>query len=165
MTMRFYLLGMLLTLAASVSAAERFELNFDITQGQKKIDWGRTFVSQKPHTWSKGSKRSYLKLRCHQQESGKTQKLYSTVDHFAGLLVTHQLAGGNVKLTVVRSTVQPRLVEIRALPRNECKDLSPIVNTTSETYIYTAEDGVDEARPFGKNMTFRAALRSVHGNR
>jgi len=165
MTIRFILLGMLLTLTASVSADEQFELSFEITQGEKKIDWGRTIVSQKPHTWSKGSKRSYLKVRCHRQASGKTQKLYSTVDHFAGLLVTHKLAGGDVELAVVRNIVQPRLVEIRALAKSECKDLSPIVTTTSETYIFYAENDVEEARPFGENMTFRATLRSVDGNR
>ena len=165
MTIRFFLLSMLLTLAASASADERFQLNFELTQDEKKIDWGRTFVSQKPHTWSKGLKRSYLKLSCKQQASGKSQKLYSTVDHFAGLLVTTQLAGDSVELTVVRNIVQPRLVEIRALAKSECKDLSPIVTKTSETYIFPAEDGIDEPRHFGENMTFRVTLRSVGGNR
>ena len=165
MPIRFILLGILLTIAASVNAAERFLLNLELTQGKNKIEMGRTFVSQKPHTWSKGSKRSYLKLGCHQQESGKTQKLYSTVDHFAGLRVTHQLAGNNVELTVVRNVVQPRLVEIRALAKNKCKDLSPIVTTISESYIFPAKDGIDEARPFGENMTFRVTLQSAEWNR
>jgi len=160
-TMRFFLPGMLLAVSAFASAAERVQLNFELTQGESKIESGRDFVSRKPHTWSKGFRRSYLQVRCQQQESGKSHKLFSTVDHFAGLLVKHKLAGDNVELTVIRSVVQPRLTEIRALGKNECRELAPVVTTASETYIFPAKDGVDKAHSFGNTMTFRVVLQPV----
>ena len=100
------------------------------------LERGNILVSQELHTWSKWLKRSYLRLRCQQTETGKTQKLYSTVDHFDGLSVSHQLAGNNIELKVVHSMVKPRLAEIHALPKNECKDMSPIVTTVSQNYIF-----------------------------
>ena len=118
----------------------------------------------KQHTWSKGLQRSYLKLRCKQLESGKTEKLLSTVDHFDGFRVTHQLAENEVVLTVVRTIVQPRLTEIRALAKNECKDLSPIVTTTTLSFTLPAVDGNTESCPFGENMIFRATLQSLDIN-
>lgn len=55
------------------------------------------------------------------------------MEHFAGLSVTHQLVGGNIELTVVRKVVQPRLIEIRALGKSECRDLSLVVTSTTQT--------------------------------
>jgi len=161
MITRLLLLGVLLNTMTSASAAERFSLKFDLTQDEIVIERGSTLVSQKQRTLSKGLKRSYLKLRCNLKESGKTEKLLSTVDHFAGLLVTHQTAENEVVLTVVRTVVQPRLVEIRALEKHECKDLSPIVTTTTLSFSMPAEDGKTESRPFGENMNFRATLQSL----
>jgi len=132
MTMRLLLLGMLLTTTTYAGAVERFfSLKFELIHNPKTIERGNVIVSKEPHTWSKGLKRSYLRLRCNQLESGKTEKLLSTVDLFAGLRVTHQLVGSNIELTVVRNIVQPRMVEIRALAKNECKDLYPAVTTTT----------------------------------
>jgi len=68
-----------------------------------------------------------------------------------------------VELTVVRNLMQPRLTEIRAQSRNECKDLSPVISTTTLSYSFPAEDGVTETRPFGNDMTFRSTLQSVDG--
>ena len=117
--------------------------------------------SEMQNIWSKGLKRSYLKLRCNLNESGRLQKFYSTVDYFSGLRVTHQLAENEVVLTVVRTVVQPRLTEIRALAKNECKDLSPIVTTTTLSFSLPAVDGNTESRPFGEDMIFRTALLSL----
>ena len=165
MITRLLLLGILLTVTISASAAERFSLKIDLAQGEKVVERGRALVSQKQRTWSKGLQRSYLKLRCKQLESGKTEKLLSTVDHFDGFRVTHQLAENEVVLTVVRTIVQPRLTEIRALAKNECKDLSPIVTTTTLSFTLPAVDGNTESRPFGENMIFRATLQSLDINR
>ena len=136
-------------------------MKIELTQADKLIDRGNAIISHKQKTWRKGLKRSYLKLQCDLKEQGKLKKMYSTEDHFDGLRVTHQLAGNNVELTVVRTVVQPRLVEIRALARNECKDLSPVVTTTTQTYSFAAEHGLDESSPFGENIIFRVALQSV----
>jgi len=160
MIMRFLLLGMLFLTVTSAGADERFYLRFDLIQDALVIERGNAIVSRKPHTWSKGLRRSYLKLRCNRLESGKTEKLYSTVDHFAGLSVTHQLVGGNIELTVVRNIVQPRTIEIRALGKSECRDLSPVVTSTTQTYHFPAEGNIHEPRPFGENMTFRVTLES-----
>ena len=65
----------------------------------------------------------------------------------AGMPVTHQLAEGNVELTVVRSVVQPRLTEIRALARSECKDLAPIITTATETSTFAVKDAVIDPVP------------------
>jgi len=165
MITRVILFCIFLAMMTTASAAERFQLSFELTQGENTIERGVAFITEKPHTWKKGLRRSYLKLRCQQQESGKTQKLYSTVDHFAGLRVTHQLTGDNVELTVVRSEVQARLAEIRALSKSECKDLSPIVSTTTQTYSLLAKDGVSESRAFGENVVFRVKLQSIGGKR
>ena len=157
---RFILFVLLIAATTCVSATERFSLSFELNQSEKMIEQGRAVVSGKQRTWSKGLQRSYLKLRCNQLESGKTEKLFSTVNHFAGLRITHQIAGDKVELSVVRNVVAPRLAEIRALARNECKDLSPIV-TTTKTYSFPAEDGINESSPFGESLVFRATIQSV----
>jgi len=150
MTVRLLLTGILFATVLSAYAADRLVMKFELIHDDKVVDWGKAIVTQEPHIWSKGIKRSYLKLRCHQKEPGRMEKLYSTVDYFTGLRVTHQLVGKNIELTVIRNVVQQRLAEIRALPKKECRDLSPIATTQSETYSFPAEDGVDESHPFGK---------------
>lgn len=161
MIIRFLLLAMLFTAAGSVRADERLYLKFELIQGGKTIERGNAIVSGKSHVWSKGVQRSYLRLRCNQSEPGKTQKLYSTVDHFSGLRVTHKLAGDTVELSVVHNDVRPRLTEIRALAKGECRDLSPVVASTTRTYSYLAKDDVDETRPFGENTSFRITIQSI----
>jgi len=161
MNIRFLILCVLLTMGSSAHATDRLLLKFELAQGDKILYWGKTYVSGKPNTWSTGLRSSYLRLRCHLVEPGKLEKRYSTEDHFSGLRVTHRLAGGNMELTVIRSDVQARLAEIRALSKRECRDLSPVVTTTTEAYSFPAKDGVDESHPFGNNMIFRVTLQSV----
>lgn len=161
MIKNLFSIGILLTVPFSANASDRFVLDFRITQGESKVVSGKALVSQKMNTWSRGVKRSYLKLRCQQQKSGSTEKLYSTVDLFDGLQITHQLVGSKLELTVVRSSVQPRLLEIRALSKHECGDLSPIVTNTTESYSFSAKDGVNETRSFGELMTFRANIQTI----
>jgi len=165
MMTRILLFCIFLAAMTTASAAERLQLNFELTQGENTIERGVAFITKKQRTWSKGLQRSYLKLGCRQQESGKTTKLYSTVDHYAGLRVTHKLAGDHVELTVVRDEVQARQAEIRALAKSECKDLSPIVTTTKQAYSLLAKDGVSESRAFGENMAFRVKLQSLENKR
>lgn len=163
MAMRYVVFGMLMAVAAAPLAAERFLMNFELIQGENKVEWGRTFVSHKPYTWSKGLRRSYLRLRCKADASGKVQKLYSTVDHFAGLRITHKLIGERVEVTVIRDVVQSRLAEIRAVPKGACKELAPIVTTTTETYAFPAQDESSVSQPFGEAMAFKARLQSIGG--
>lgn len=161
MIIRFLLFSIFLIMTTSAIAAEQLLLDFKLTQGERNIGAGKVLVSQKLNIWSKGVKRSYLKLRCQQLKTGKVEKLYSTADHFDGLQITHQLVEGKLELIVVRNTVQPRLVEIRALSKKECRDMSPVVSTTTETYSFPAKDGINESRPFGENMTFWANILSI----
>ena len=165
MKIRLLLLGILLATATSVIAADQFLLNFSLVQDGNILERGNILVSQKSHTWSKGLKRSYLKLRCQQMETGKIQKLYSTVDHFDGFSVNHQLAGNYIELTVVRSTVKPRLAEIHALPKSDCKDMSPIVTTVSKDYSFPAIDGTKESRSFSEKTTFQVTIKLMSEKR
>ena len=162
MLKRFLVISLFLTTGTSVYAGNPYVLNFDLLSNDKLLYRGGINVSNKPHTWSKGLQRSYLRLRCHPQESGKIEKLYSTVDHFAGFRVTHQLVEKNIKITATYSNVQPRLAEIRALPKGECMDLSPIVTTTSEVYSLPTKETVDESLPFGKSMIFKVKVQRLN---
>lgn len=163
LNLRFLLLAILLSIGSSAHAAERFLMDFEFTAGDKIIDRGKAIVSQKKYTWSKGIERSFLKLSCRQNRSGKMEKVFSTVDYFTGLKVTHQLVGKNLELNVMRNVVQPRLTEIRALPKGECQELSPLVTTTTKTYHFPAKHGANESRPFDDHTTFKARFQSTGG--
>lgn len=163
--LRILLFVLLLSTGIGAHAAERFLLDFEFTAGKKTLERGKAIVTPKKHTWNKGLERSFLKLDCGLTKSGKMKKLYSTVDYFTGLRVTHQLAENNIEITVVRTKVQPRLTEIRALSEEECKDLAPIISTTTQTYIFPAKHGVDESHSFDEQATFRARLHSIGGTR
>lgn len=160
MIIRFLLFAILFTATVSASATEQFLVNFELVRdGSSVLERGKLLVSEKPHTWSKGLKRSYLKLRCQQTETGKMQKLYSTVDLFDGLSVSHQLVANNVELTVVSSAIKPRLAEIHALSKSECKEMSPIVTTVSQKYIFPATDGTKDSWSFSENNTFQVTIK------
>ena len=165
MIIRFFLLAIFLTTTTTAIATEQFLLNFELVKGGTIIERGKILVSQKPHTWSKGLKRSYLRLRCQQKKTGEMQKLYSTVDHFNGLSVRHQLVANNLELTVVRSAVKPRLAEIHALSKSECKDMSPIVTKVTQSYSYPAIGITKESRPFSDNITFRITTQLLSEKR
>ena len=165
MLIRFLLLVTRLSTGVSVNAADLWLLRFELNQDKYRVEVGTAYVSQKPGSWSKGFKRRYLKMHCQQLPTGEIQKQYSTKDYFAGLQVSHQLDDNTIVLTVVRTTVKPSLARIQALSENECKNLSPIVTTTTETYRFDAKKGMDESRPFGKSMTFRATLQAMTGTR
>ena len=111
---------------------------------ETKLEQGIVHVSRITRTWSNCLQRSYLKMRCKSRESGKIEKLYSTEDHFHGLRVTHQLQDKQIKLTVVQTNVQPRLLEIRSVLKDECKNLAPIVTKTSETYRFSVNNNIGE---------------------
>ena len=149
---------MLSGLAGIVSAAERYYIKFELMQDDVVINRGNDYVTSKRHTWSRGLKSSYLRLRCAQTVPGKLKKMYSTVDHFAGLRVTHQLVADRIELTAVRSTVQNRRIEIHDLPKDQCEDLAPVLTTVTETYSYPAKYGTDELRGFGETMDFRLII-------
>jgi len=158
MIIRIFLLGLLITATTSAICAERLQMNFELTHNEKILERGKAIISMKLHTLNKGLKSSYLKLNCRREESEKILKLHSTVDLFAGMQISHQIIEDKVQLKVVKITVQPRLTEIRALTKNECKDMSPIVNTTAHSYSFPAVKGINESRAFGDNMIFRATF-------
>ena len=156
---RFLLFGIFLTVATSAIAEEQFLVNFELVKGGTIVERGKILVSEKPHIWSKGLKRSYLKLHCQQKETGGVQKLYSTVDLFYGLSVSHQRVEDNIQLTVVRSMIKPRLAEIHALAKNECSDMSPVVSKVTQTYSYSAKATFNEQRPFSEDISFRVTIK------
>ena len=158
---RYLLFGICLMMTNPLVAAERFLVNFDLFKGKSLIESGRLLVSEKPKTWSKGLKRSYLKLTCHKNESGRVEKRYSNVDHFSGFKVKHRIVDNTVELIAERSSVKPRLIEIRVVAKNECKELAPIVTTTRQTYSYPAMGVISESRPFDDKMTFQVTIKSM----
>ena len=99
---------MLLAGVNALGAAERLYINFELLQDDVVINRGNDYVTNKPHTWSKGLKSSYIKLRCEQGEAGKFKKMFSLADHFAGLRVTHRLVENSIEVNVYRSVVQNR---------------------------------------------------------
>lgn len=148
-------------LASMVCAAERFYVEFELTQDGVVINRGNDHVTKKQHTWSKGLKSSYLKLRCDRTDPQKPRKTYSTVDHFAGLRVTHQLTEDRIELTVARSVVQNRRVEIHDLPKNQCEDIAPILTTVTDTYSFPAKYGTNVSYKFGETMKFRIIVPAM----
>ena len=145
-------------LVGIAGATERYYVKFELMQDDVVINRGNDYVTNKRHTWSRGLKSSYLRLRCDKTAPGKLKKLYSTIDHFAGLRVNHQLVADRIELTVVRSTVQNRRVEIHDLPKDQCEDLAPVLTTVTETYSFPAKHGTDELRGFGETMDFRLII-------
>tara|TARA_R110001592_G_scaffold89734_1_gene263724 strand:+ start:188 stop:703 length:516 start_codon:yes stop_codon:yes gene_type:complete len=158
MLIRLLCIGVLFILSNTVGATERLMVNFELKQDSNIQEQGYVLVSNNLKTWNKGLQKSYLKLKCKQLGSGKTEKLLSTVDLFDGLKVSHQRLGDSIEFTVVLSKVQPRYIEIHKLAVDECKDLSPIVTTTVETYRFMAKKGLNESHPFGSLMTFRNSV-------
>lgn len=85
----------------------------------------------------------------------------------SGLAVTmikdlgHQLLNDSVEITLTRSTVKPRLKEIRALPKNECHEMFPIVNAMTKSYNYPLENTDKALRPFNEGYQFRVNIRAL----
>lgn len=161
MPIRLLLFVTLLSTGISVYASEIWLLRFELLQDKYRVEVGTTFVSEKPAKWSKGFKRRYLKMHCHRLPTGEIEKQYSTVDYFAGLQISHQRVDNNIVLTVIRTTVKPNYSKIKALPKDQCQNLEPIVNTITETYQFEAKRTMNESRPFGNNMMFHASLQAV----
>jgi hypothetical protein len=162
MITRLKLLLLTLLVAGTVQANEVMLLDFKLSQGDQAIEHGRLNVTREPNIWSKGIKRSYLKLRCEKESSGKLSKLFSTEDHFHGITLTHRISAQKVFIKLEQNLVQPRLIEIRALGRNECREMSPVVTTTSENYSLPAKDNVSEKFRFGDRMNFEVMLNSLN---
>ncbi len=126
------------------------------------IEQGRLNVTRERHTWSKGEKRSDLRLRCEIESSGKISKLYSTEDHFHGTTLTYQVSAKKVIIKLERNLIQPRLIEIPAPGKNESREMSPVVITISENYSFPANDNVSENFSFGDKMSFSAVLNRIN---
>ena len=161
MLIRSLFLAIFLITSVSAVAAEQFFVDFKIIKDDRKIEWGTFYVENKQHVWSKGIKRTYAKASCVQRASGKQQKTVSMIDLFSGVRVTHKLDAGEVKLKVVRNTVQPVLKEIRALGKDECRELSPIVTTITQHYSLPAKNGVSEQYAFSEKLTFNVELHEM----
>ena len=74
MISRIALLVMLCAQAGITSAAGRFFIKFELMQDAVVINRGNDYVTEKSHSWSKGLKSSYLKLRCDRTEPNKLKK-------------------------------------------------------------------------------------------
>lgn len=159
MIKRICLFTVLLVTSFTTIADDRYLVKFELLLVDKKLEWGRTIVSQKRNVWKKGYLSSYLKLSCHEHEPGKYEKRISTVDHFDGLLVTHQLISDKIEITVHRSIITPRLKEIRALAKNECKNLAPIIKEHTDTYTLPAKHGSSETFLFGDELKFHITVQ------
>jgi hypothetical protein len=153
------------TLSAAANANERYYLNFDLLQNGKVIERGNDYVTRKLGGWNSGHTSSYLKLRCDHDKSGKMAKIFSTTDHFSGVRLTHRLIGNEIEMTVLRSQIKNRRVEIHGLAKNECKNLAPIVTTVTESYTFPARTGLSETRSFGDTMSFKYTITSAGKNR
>lgn len=158
---RVTLLILIAGIAEADAATKRYYINFALMQNDVVINRGNDYATTKKHTWSRGMKRSYLKLSCDKTAPGKMIKLFSTVDHFAGLRVTHQLVEDRIELTVVRSMVQDRRIEIHDLPKDQCDDLAPVLTTVTETYSFPAKHGTSEVRGFGETMDFKFSIPAM----
>jgi hypothetical protein len=165
LSIRFFLLITLLTTSINVFSAERFLLSFELLEGEKTLEKGKAIISQNKRTWQKGLQRSFLKLDCQQTKTGEMKKLYSTVDFFTGLRVTHQLVESNIEINVARTIGKPRVTEIRALPAEECIELAPFIDTTVQSYTFPAKPFDYEYRSFDENLTFRIRIQSIGGTR
>jgi len=165
MLIRSLFLAIFLMPSVSAVAAEQFFVDFKIIKDDRKIEWGKFYVTNKQHVWSKGLKRTYAKVSCVHRVSGKQQKTVSMIDLFSGVRVTHKLDGGEVKLKVVRNTAQPVLKEIRALGKDECRELSPIVTTITQHYSLPAKTGVSEQYVFSEKLTFNVKLYEMGGSK
>jgi len=158
MVLRVLSLMMLSLCSGSLLAEETYYLQFELFKFQQKVDSGKDYVSTMDHTWSKGLQRNYLKLSCTRDASGRNIKTYTTVEHFAGIRVTHHIAAGNLYLKLTRLEVQPRVTEIRALPKNECREMAPVVASVSENYVTPLSNAGNKNYPFGKEMSIRISL-------
>ncbi|MFT6900121.1 MAG: hypothetical protein ACJAXS_000276 [Colwellia sp.] len=158
MFIRLLFTGVLFGLSQQISATDKLIVNFELMQDKSLQSQGNVLITSKLTTWNKGLRSSYLQLKCRKLENGKTEKLFSSIDYFDGLKVTHQMLNDEVELTVVHSRVRPQAIEIHKLPDDECKDMSPIVTTTVETYKFKAKKSLTESYSFGKNMTFSYSL-------
>lgn len=161
MLVRLILVNLIMTVSFSVNALERIHSKFEIMQDAEKIVIGKTYITKKSRTWSKGTSNTYLKLSCFKNKFGAVEKRYSNVDYFYGARITHQLIDGEVKLKVVYSSITPRLKEIRALKRNQCEELAPDVKIIEESYSFPAEHGVNKSLTFGENKRFNVELEVI----
>jgi len=158
---RYLLFGICLTMMSPLVAAERFLVDFELLKGKSVIESGRLLVTKKSRTWSKGLKRSYLRLACHQNESGKVEKQYSNEDLFSGFTVKHRIVDNNLELIVERSSVKTRLIEIRVVAKNDCKELGPVVTTTRQSYSFPAAGVTKESYRFDEKTTFRVTIKPM----
>ena len=160
MRIRFLLFVIMLTTMASATAGEFLLMNFELVSGANVLHRGKLFITEKTDSWSKGLRRSYLKLRCEQKSPEGMLKTYSTVDLFDGLTISHQLVKNKVNLTVTLSSVKPRLIEIRALSRDECRDMSPIITSQTRAYSFAAAAS-GETLLFSDDITFKYTLQPL----
>lgn len=154
MFIRILFVGLLLIVSTAVDAKERLMINFELIQGKVVVDKGSVLVTKKLKGWNKGMQASYLKLACKTLANGKVEKLYSTINYFDGVKVTHQKIGDTIELMVKRSKVTSRFTDIHKLSANQCKDMAPVLTTTIENYTFGTQKGITESRAFGDSMTF-----------
>lgn len=162
MKLPYILSGIIFTVTTSTAfATERYLLDFELIKNENIIEMGKLLISNSQHSWRKGLKQSYLKIRCVKQQSGEIQKSLSTEDFFAGLEISHQLHKNNVVLKIVHTDVQSRRSEIHALKKDECKAIAPIITTTKQTYSFQSIENVNQTKAFGESMLFQVNLKPM----
>lgn len=160
--MRKTIIVILMTLMASTcqAADERILLSFELTQNGKPVSSGTTIISTKMQSWSKGLKRSYIQLKC-KKHGDKTVRSYSTVEHFHGLVITHQQQGDTVSLDLTNTTVVPSFSEISKLKPEECRDLKPTLTHFHSRLELPAENAAGKEKSLDEGYLFRYTLTTI----
>jgi len=149
-------------LSLSALGKERYQVQFELYQGKQRVDSGNIIITEKLKTWCNGQRSSYLELACPVNNAGEVGKILSTVDLFSGVTIDHRIINGDIELDVKLSTVQARIGEIRALGKDECQEMAPVVTKHSESYSISPNQSGHQAFDFGDNMKIRftySALR------
>ena len=158
---RLFILLLLALLPGMLPASERFIIKFELVQAGKTIEKGSTFVTPRQNVWRKGYKRTYLALNCVKQANNQTEKRITSVDHFAGLLITHQIIGNQIALEVEYSQVTPKLNEIRNLPDNICREIKPDVSKQNLSATVDAKNGIEAQFNTEDGSIFQIKVQSI----
>lgn len=142
---------------------DKFFINFSLTRYGQELEKGSLITSGKSKTWSKGLKRSFLRLSC-KEVKGKTVKLLSTEDHFSGLLITHQHIGNQLHFKLSRTVVSPRAKEISQLKLRECLDMAPIVVPFQVAFNIEAKVVKGAILPLQDNVAFRYSIYRLNNH-
>ena len=148
----------------SWAEGERFFVHFTLLDSGQEIERGTLITSAKRKTWTKGLKRSFLRLTCQEDAKGTVSKHFSTEDHFSGLLITHQHVGNHLQLQLTRTDVVPRATEIKQLKKQECRELAPLVTQVQAAFDLEARDVKAASLSIGEGLIFQYSIYPILGH-